>query len=370
MWITCWKCGQEVWVETQRECRHCYEVTRRCLDCENYVAEDSSCTILGVPVGRTEAAQPNRLALAYSCQFYTPSADALSHRTPTAATPAPPPPTAAPVAPAAAPRGPSHLEDVETITIPREPPLKAPRRPLIIAHRGASSAAPENTQTALQMAVAAGAQAVEFDVQITRDNQAVVLHDASVDRTTDGQGPVAEMDLADVRRLDAGNWFGPEFAKAGVPTLAEAIAALPPPTLLIIHLRAHENATDRCERAVAEAIANAQARKRTVVTHHTRHGLHRLRELDPHLRLCWIPAGGEPGLEYVDDAYYMGYRIVQPTLREVDELFVAYAHEKGMWINVFWADEVADMERLITLGVQGILTNFPERMRALLRHVV
>jgi glycerophosphoryl diester phosphodiesterase len=369
MWISCWSCGQEVWVETQRECRHCYAIARRCADCAAYEAEASTCPYQEVAIGRHEAQEPTRLSLAFSCQHYGASQEAQSrHAGQAAKAEAAAAAAAAAPAPVAAKEAPASLEDLEVITISREPPLRPPKHPLIIAHRGAPAAAPENTLVAFREALTAGSQAIEFDVHISRDGEPVVIHDATLDRTTNGKGAVADLTLAELKQLDAGSWFGPESAGEKIPTLDEAIAAIPSPELLIVHLRAHSNEDDRCERAVVDAIERNEARKRTIVSHHTRHGLYRLRELDPHLRLCWIPYGGEPGPETIDDAYYMGYRIIQPTLREVDERFVAYAHERGMWINVFWADDAKDMARMIDLGVQGILTNFPERLREVLKH--
>lgn len=381
MWIACWNCGQDVWFETQKQCRHCGSIIRRCADCDNYEESDSTCTQLQVPVQVEEAHQPTRLAIAYNCFYFVINEAAMARPHLTAEQSASllakretaqNPPKAAHPAPAAAaaPDQAPALGDAEVITIRREPALKRPRLPVIIAHRGHSAAAPENTGAAFTTALKAGAQAIELDVHISRDDQAIVIHDAEVDRTTNGQGPVAFLTLAELKALDAGSWFAPQFTGERLLTLEEAMEAIPAPTWLLVHLRAHENETDRCERAVAEAIARHQARGRTIVTHHTRHGLHRLREMEPRLRLCWIPPGGEPASEYVDDAYYMGYRFIQPRREEVDQELVDYAHERGMWVNVFWADEEEDMRRLVALGVDGIITNHPDRLCRLLQHTV
>lgn len=106
---------------------------------------------------------------------------------------------------------------------------------LVAGHRGASADHPENTATALRVAAAAGAQFVEFDVHQTKDGAWVVLHDATLDRTTDAVArhgrekvKVTELTLAEIQSLDAGSWFGPAFAGARVPTLAEALAAASP----------------------------------------------------------------------------------------------------------------------------------------------
>src|SRR3989475_11639631 len=94
---------------------------------------------------------------------------------------------------------------------------------LVIAHRGASGNAPENTLAAFKKAVALGAAFIETDLQLSRDAHFVAIHDATVNRTTNGQGAVHDMKLAELRRLDAGSWFGSEFTGERVPTLEEIL---------------------------------------------------------------------------------------------------------------------------------------------------
>ena len=84
------------------------------------------------------------------------------------------------------------------------------------------------------------------------------------------------------------------------------------------------------------------------------------------MRLCWQARGGEQDVEYVDDAFYMGYRLIQPNFRIVTKEFVDYAHDRGMWINVFWADDEEKMRELAGLGVDGILTNCPAKLKQVL----
>src|SRR5688500_16528220 len=94
---------------------------------------------------------------------------------------------------------------------------------LVIAHRGASSYAPENTLAAFDLAIEMGARHLELDVHLTRDDHVVVIHDDTVDRTTGGVGPVAEQTLAELKSLDAGSWFGEKFAGQRIPTFAEVL---------------------------------------------------------------------------------------------------------------------------------------------------
>ncbi|MDQ7840625.1 MAG: glycerophosphodiester phosphodiesterase family protein [bacterium] len=107
------------------------------------------------------------------------------------------------------------------------------RIPLIVAHRGASGEAPENTLAAFRRALEIGVDGVELDVHLTSDGEPVVIHDPMLDRTTDGLGLVRDQTLAAVRRLDAGRWFGERFAGERVPTLAEALDLLRPVRVIV-----------------------------------------------------------------------------------------------------------------------------------------
>ncbi|MFZ5916905.1 MAG: glycerophosphodiester phosphodiesterase [Chloroflexota bacterium] len=100
-------------------------------------------------------------------------------------------------------------------------------RPLVMAHRGASGYAPENTLAAFRLALQQGTDLLETDLRFTRDGHLVCIHDATVDRTTDGHGPVSDMTLAEIRTLDAGSWFGDGFAGEWIPTLQELLAIIP-----------------------------------------------------------------------------------------------------------------------------------------------
>lgn len=100
----------------------------------------------------------------------------------------------------------------------------AQRGPFISAHRGYSSDYPENTLPALQAALDAGANVAEIDVRLTKDKKLVLMHDAKVDRTTDGSGPITDFTLEEVQKLDAGRWFDRKFAGVRVPTLDEVLA--------------------------------------------------------------------------------------------------------------------------------------------------
>jgi glycerophosphoryl diester phosphodiesterase len=369
MYIPCWNCGHDIWIENQTECRHCGEPTKRCVDCVHYNPVGSACRALGVQINQADSSAPTSLSQSYRCPDYQQSPiaaqQAAAHKggkrardeaAPAPSAPAKPPPAAprpaAPAKPAA-------------VSADAPEPLTKPARPHVIAHRGCTESAPENTVASVQAAARMRCDAVEFDVHITSDGKPVVIHDATLDRTTNGEGAVAATSLAEIRTLDAGSWFSEEFAGQRVPTLEEVIAAAGK-SMLAVHVRCHENDSDRGERAIVDDLTNQNAVKRAWIIHHTRHGLYRFRKLEEGLRLCWLPRDGGRDLEYIDDAFYMGYRIIQPTFRVVTPEFVEYAHKKGVWINVFWADDEDQMRQLTGLGVNGILTNKPRLLQQVL----
>jgi len=366
MFIPCWNCGQDIWIETQTECRHCGEPSKRCVDCANYQVVGSTCRVLGgVQINQSDASDPTALSQSYRCPDYhqSPAAaqQALTHKggkrakeTSGAAAPAEKPAAATP-----RPHRPA-----KPASASREAPEELPRpaRPHVIAHRGCTESAPENTVAAITAAAKMRCDAIEFDVHVTSDGKPVVIHDATLERTTSGEGAVAATSLAEIRTLDAGAWFSEDFAGQRVPTFEEAVAATGK-SLLAVHVRCHENDSDRAERAIVADLQNQNAVKRAWIIHHTRHGLYRFRKLEEDLRLCWLPRDGGRDLEYIDDAFYMGYRIIQPTYRVVTPEFVEYARKKGVWINVFWADDEDQMRQLTDLGVNGILTNKPRLLQ-------
>lgn len=106
----------------------------------------------------------------------------------------------------------------------------------ILAHRGAMATHPENTLAAFQEAIRLGAHAIEFDVHWTKDRQIVVIHDGTLDRTTDGTGNVWDYTLAELKQLDAGSWKGPRFAGERIPTLAESLAIMPRNSWIMVHI--------------------------------------------------------------------------------------------------------------------------------------
>lgn len=234
------------------------------------------------------------------------------------------------------------------------------------AHRGDSGNAPENTICAFGRAVDVGVDMIEFDVHRTRDGLLILMHDYTVDRTTDGSGAIAEMSLGDIKRLDAGSWMGPEFAGERVPTFAEGLAAIPAPVLLNIHVKTATDGDEGLEEQILGDLDAAGALDRALIVHHHLPSLDRFRALRPGLDCCLLPDGQVGSSEYVIRCHDLGFRVLQPGRHMMSREFCEAVHERGMTANVFWADEPEDMRRFISYGIDGILTNHPARLKAVL----
>jgi glycerophosphoryl diester phosphodiesterase len=254
--------------------------------------------------------------------------------------------------------------------------------PLFFAHRGGSGVAPENTLVAFDRGVALGADALELDLQTTRDGELVVIHDTTVDRTTGGTGPVASYRLDDLRQLDAGYRFTPDagattpFRGQGVtiPTLREVFARYPTQR---INIDLKESTPER-ERRLWELIQELGAQDRVLVASGDLHApIIRFRALSggrvassasaPEIRTFLLAAWA--GLtRRVRPAYvalqvpetWRGVRVVSPRL-------IAAAHRLGLDVHVWTVDDRASMERLLGWGVDGVMTDRPDTLADVLR---
>ncbi len=228
----------------------------------------------------------------------------------------------------------------------------------VIAHRGASGSSPENTLLAFQKAVDLGADAVELDVRLTRDGVPVVIHDPTLERTTNGRGSVRETPLERLRQFDAG-------AGERVPTLAEVLDLLDPVPVII------EIKERNAAQPVVSDIRAAAAERRVLI------GSYDGRALVP-ARQAGIPTAAsrlETGVAWVASRVrwgaiprpFLGFSVPEYSgrIRVVDARFVAGARRTGTPVHVWTVDDIATAERLRRLGVAGIMTNFPERMSGL-----
>jgi glycerophosphoryl diester phosphodiesterase len=230
---------------------------------------------------------------------------------------------------------------------------------LIIAHRGSSGEFPENTLPAFAAAIDAGARMCELDVQLTRDGAAVVIHDDSVDRTTDGAGAVAAMTLAEIRRLDAGFKFGGAFTGTQIPTLEEVLMLVRGRCALNVELK-----SPGVEHEVCRLLRAHQRMDDTIVSSFDWDALAATRRLEPGLGLG-VLAAGKPEAMF-ETALKLHAASVHPRFDLVTPPLVEQAHRAGLQLLVWTVDNTADLKRMVSLGVDGIMTNYPGRLAAML----
>jgi glycerophosphoryl diester phosphodiesterase len=233
-------------------------------------------------------------------------------------------------------------------------------RPVVnVAHRGASGHFPENTLPAFEAAIAAGAAMCELDPQRTRDGAIVVIHDSTVDRTTDGRGKVAAMTLAQLRGLDAGSWRDSSFAGTRIPTLAEALDFAHGCCGLNLELKAPGLEAELCH-----IVHDRQMDGRVLVSSFDWKAVANVRRVAPHLRAGLLANRGAARM--IDAAVNLGAAAINPEVSMITERLCTEAHQRNLTVYAWTVDDASEMRRLIELGVDGIMTNYPERLRAIL----
>lgn len=234
-------------------------------------------------------------------------------------------------------------------------------RPLNFAHRGASHEAPENTLAAFLLASELGADGIELDVQLSSDGEVVVIHDFVLETTTNGQGPVEDCTLADLRELDAGSHYDPLFAGQHIPTLQEIIEAVAHRLLLNIELKTRNARDPRLAQAVVRLIEENHLLDRVIVSSFNPLALRHVRGSNP-----WIPLG----LLYAPD---MPFYLRRPWLRHlsrpealhphhstIDGDYMRWAKDQGYRVHTWTVDDPGKMWQLMRRGVDIIITNRPD----------
>jgi glycerophosphoryl diester phosphodiesterase len=235
--------------------------------------------------------------------------------------------------------------------------MSRPEIPLVIAHRGASGTLPENTLPAYELAIAQRADMIEIDLHRSRDREIVVAHDEDLSRLG-GVGEIADADVAQIRGLDAGDG-------SVVPTLAEVLddfgARIP------FNLELKRGTASRYEGLEAAALAAVEARgllATTLFSSFDDATLACLRAQSPAARIALLLSIRTASRPF-ERARALGAEAINPSLMVVTKDLVDAAHSEGLAVYVYTVDTEADMRRLLAAGVDGLFTNYPARMRAL-----
>jgi glycerophosphoryl diester phosphodiesterase len=243
-------------------------------------------------------------------------------------------------------------------------------RPTIFAHRGASAHAPENTLAAFELALRQGADAIELDAKLSADGQVVVIHDQTVDRTTNGQGDVKDLTLSELRRLDAGSHFDVAFQGEPIPTLEEVIKAVGQLTYINVELTNYASPRDSLSDKVAELVKRYKLVPRVFFSSFLIFPLLRIHRLLPEVPISLLLAPGKRGkLSRSLMNRFVPHHNLHLALRDVTGKLVEEVHKQSRKIFVYTVNEETDLRRLFELGVDGVFTDDPLLAQAVLKDV-
>jgi len=239
--------------------------------------------------------------------------------------------------------------------------------PLIIAHRGDSANAPENTLAAFRLALENSADGIELDVMLSADRKLVVIHDDTLDRTTNGHGSVGSTPLAALRDLDAGNWFRPEFKGEPIPLLDEVFAELGGKFLINVELKNYKTPKDHLPELVVALIKKHSLTDTVVLSSFNGRNLPRAKALAPEIRTGLLTLPGVLGLPMRG---FLGQRFgaddIHPYFKDVSARMVDSRHKLGQRVNVWTVDDPDDLRRMQSLGVDMVICNDPAHARQVL----
>lgn len=234
------------------------------------------------------------------------------------------------------------------------------RNPLIIAHRGASGHAPENTMTAFRQAVDLGADGLELDVTMSRDRRVVVIHDDTLDRTTTGKGLVHETEWRALHTLDAGRWFAPEFAGERIPLLQEVLELVSPALYLNVEIKSGPLALETLA-AVVDLLQRHRSRANTCITSFDEAVIRSCLQHDPDMTCGLIFEA-----DNLHRAFSGPWRLLSSHYPLITDAFMEQSKTEHRSVFTWTVNSVDVMQRMVSAGVDGIITNFPDRLAAML----
>jgi glycerophosphoryl diester phosphodiesterase len=239
---------------------------------------------------------------------------------------------------------------------------------ICIAHRGFAGMVPENTIISFQKAMAFNPDAMEFDLHLSKDGELVVIHDSSVDRTTNGKGKVAEFTLAELKILDAGSWFDKKYAGERIPTFAEVLSLTKNKVNLLIELKAAGTA----EKAIP-MLEQFDMLDQVIITSFNPEYLKIAKQLNPQISMMHIFHTNPNEKDTISPLTYtsrtlavsanlmaINYGAVTPELNQT-------AHQRGLIIGVYSVDDEQDIQAMVDLGVDNITSNYIERLLKVVR---
>lgn len=227
-------------------------------------------------------------------------------------------------------------------------------RILVFGHRGAMAKAPMNTMASFQLAYEQGADGVELDVHLSKDGHIVIVHDFTVDASTDGQGDVSDFTLAELKRLDAGGWFAEKFAGERIPTLDEVFEGFANKLYVNVELKSRFEDGSDIAAAVSDCIRRHGLTEQTIVSSFDARLLQRFREICPEAMMGYLHG---PDVSAIMDE--VSHEARHPWHDFIDEAYMRWARDRRFMVNAWTVNDPDRACALKKMGVNGIITDSP-----------
>jgi len=243
--------------------------------------------------------------------------------------------------------------------------------PAIFGHRGASAFAPENTLAAFLKAVELGADGVELDTKLSADGTPVVIHDQTVDRTTNGSGRVGQLTFEQLRRLDAGSKFSPDFKGEPIPTLEEVLKTLGDRCFINVELTNYASTGDALPLKAAALVKQYHLEERVLFSSFHPLNLVRVRRALPGAATALLTLPGFPGKAgRLVFGLWVPHTCLHPHFSTVNAAWVQAAHRSQRRLHVWTVNDPQEMRRLTRLGVDGLISDDPRLARQIMEEAV
>lgn len=231
--------------------------------------------------------------------------------------------------------------------------------PLVIAHRGASMFSPENTLSAFQLAAELGADAIELDAKLSSDGHIVIHHDATLERTTNGEGTISGHSLTELKHLDAGSHFDPSFADERIPTLREVFEHFGDTFLINVEMTNYAHPFDGLPQKVVHLVREFGLEERVLLSSFSPIALWKAHRLAPEIPLGLLVGSHEPVMIRRCLNYFSPHDAFHPQIGIVSSASIDEMHAKGKQIFVWTMNDEACLREIFLGGVDGVFTDDP-----------
>ena len=246
----------------------------------------------------------------------------------------------------------------------------------VIAHRGASGTAPENTLASIKLALEMHVDMIEIDIHLSKDSIPVVIHDETLNRTTNGKGKVKDFSVKELKKLDAGKWFSDKYINEEIPTLEEVIELTKGKCILLIEIKNGSSIYPNIEKITLNIIKNKNAQNDCIIQSFDDEVTRNLEKQNCTIQLQKLVTGNlrfipfhlvDTKIKFGSIYKYKNVSAINPNLNYVNKDVVNKIHTAGQKIFCWTVNKNKDMIRMIECGVDGIITNYPEKLIEILK---